>query len=101
MPFYCPHQDGTTEICHRLGGLACRVGQPGWALFGKAARLDDEPLPPSRVEPQKGIQPAAGKRCMTPEERTTWEGRFLTFLPRRRVEGGCRPGDDMCGGWLA
>lgn len=49
MPFYCPHQDGTTEICHRLGGMACRVGQPGCALFGKVARLEDEPPMPAKT----------------------------------------------------
>lgn len=58
MPFYCPHQDGTTEICHRLGGLACRVGQPGCALFGKVARLDDEPLPPPKPRRSRKKVPA-------------------------------------------
>ena len=43
MSFYCPHQDGSLEICHRLGGLPCRPGMPGCAMFGKVQRLEDLP----------------------------------------------------------
>lgn len=34
------------EICHRLGGLKCRPGMAGCAMFGKVQRLEDpvEPI---------------------------------------------------------
>jgi hypothetical protein len=48
MSFFCPHQDGTQEICHRLGGLKCRPGMAGCAMFGKVARLEDEEKKPKR-----------------------------------------------------
>jgi len=43
MSFFCPHQDATMEICHRLGGLKCRPGMAGCAMFGKVQRLEDDP----------------------------------------------------------
>lgn len=56
MSFFCPHQDGTLEICHRLGGLKCRPGMAGCAMFGKVARISDleEAPKPKRVrKPRK------------------------------------------------
>ncbi|HQF55247.1 MAG TPA: hypothetical protein PK208_09035 [Fibrobacteria bacterium] len=46
MSFFCPHQDATQEICHRLGGLKCRPGMAGCAMFGKVTRLEDEEKKP-------------------------------------------------------
>jgi hypothetical protein len=53
MSFFCPHQDATQETCHRLGGLKCRPGLAGCALFGKVQRLEDAPAPPKRTRRPK------------------------------------------------
>lgn len=31
------------ESCQRLGGLKCRPGMAGCAMFGKVQRLEDDP----------------------------------------------------------
>ncbi|MEK7394977.1 MAG: hypothetical protein AAB214_20655 [Fibrobacterota bacterium] len=43
MSFFCPHQDAAMETCQRLGGLKCRPGLAGCAMFGKAQLLEDVP----------------------------------------------------------
>lgn len=53
MSFFCPHQDATQEICHRLGGLKCRPGMAGCAMFGKVQRLEDAPAPLKRSRRSK------------------------------------------------
>jgi hypothetical protein len=64
VSFFCPHQDATQEICHRLGGLKCRPGMAGCAMFGKVQRLEDAP-PLRRARNVRGM-PEDGR---TPDDK--------------------------------